>query len=92
MERKDLALLCAGTICFWLFVLAFGTAQEHGLRESTVPPAVQTAAVQTERPPVPEQPELSLNCRAACLIDQDTGTVLYEKMPTSRCPLPPSPR
>ncbi len=87
MERKDLALLCAGTICFWLFVLAFGTAQEHGLRESTVPPAVQTAAVQTERPPVPEQPELSLNCRAACLIDQDTGTVLYEKNADQQMPI-----
>ena len=86
MERKDLALLCAGTICFWLFVLAFGTVQEHGLRESTVPPAVQTAAVQTERPPVPEQPELSLNCRAACLIDQDTGTVLYEKNADQQMP------
>lgn len=87
MERKDLALLCAGTICFWLFVLAFGTAQEHGLRESTVPPAVQTAAVQTERPPVPEQPELSLNCRAVCLIDQDTGTVLYEKNADQQMPI-----
>ena len=87
MERKDLALLCAGTICFWLFVLAFGTVQEHGLRESTVPPAVQTAAVQTERPPVPEQPELSLNCRAACLIDQDTGTVLYEKNADQQMPI-----
>ena len=87
MERKDLALLCAGTICFWLFVLAFGTAQEHGLRESTVPPAVQTAAVQTERPPVPEQPELSLNCLAACLIDQDTGTVLYEKNADQQMPI-----
>ena len=87
MERKDLALLCAGTICFWLFVLAFGTAQEHGLRESTVPPAVQTAAVQTERPPVPEQPELSLNCRAACLMDQDSGTILYEKNADQQMPI-----
>ena len=27
MERKNLALLCAGVVCFWLFALAFGTAQ-----------------------------------------------------------------
>ena len=87
MERRNLALLCAGVVCFWLFALAFGTAQGKGLRESTVPPAVQTAAVQTERPPVPEQPELSLNCRAACLIDQDTGTVLYEKNADQQMPI-----
>mgnify|MGYP000525624601 CR=1 FL=1 len=24
MERKNLALLCAGVVCFWLFALAFG--------------------------------------------------------------------
>ena len=27
MERRNLALLCAGVVCFWLFALAFGTAQ-----------------------------------------------------------------
>ena len=32
MERRNLALLCAGVICFWLFALAFGTAQGKGLR------------------------------------------------------------
>ena len=32
MERKNLALLCAGVVCFWLFALAFGTAQGSGLR------------------------------------------------------------
>ncbi len=30
MERKNLALLCAGVVCFWLFALAFGTAQGRG--------------------------------------------------------------
>ena len=45
MERKNLALLCAGVACFWLFALAFGTAQGNGLRQQN--PAVQAAADQT---------------------------------------------
>ena len=45
MERKNLALLCAGVVCFWLFALAFGTAQGNGLRQQS--PAVQAAADQT---------------------------------------------
>lgn len=32
MERRNLALLCAGVLCFWLFALAFGSAQGAGLR------------------------------------------------------------
>ena len=32
MERRNLALLCAGVLCFWLFALAVGTAQGAGLR------------------------------------------------------------
>ena len=36
MERKNLALLCAGVVCFWLFALAFGTAQGNGLRQQMV--------------------------------------------------------
>ena len=32
MERRNLVLLCAGVVCFWLFALAFGTAQDSGLR------------------------------------------------------------
>ena len=31
MERRNLALLCAGVLCFWLFALAVGTAQGAGL-------------------------------------------------------------
>ena len=78
MERKNLALLCAGVVCFWLFALAFGTAQGSGLRRQS--PAVQTA-VQPQGPvqPAAAQPALELPCRAACLIDQQTGTILYEK-------------
>ena len=70
MERRNLALLCAGVLCFWLFALAFGTAQGMGLhlvarREAKtasaqavwVEPALPAAAV----------PALSLNCRAAIL-------------------------
>ena len=30
MERRNLALLCAGALCFWLFALALGTAERAG--------------------------------------------------------------
>ena len=76
MERRNLALLCAGVVCFWLFALAFGTAQGKGLR---IQPAVQVqAAASTVQPLTAAAPELPLHCRAAILIDQASGTVLYE--------------
>ena len=89
MERKDLALLCAGTICFWLFALAFGTAQDSGLRWVEAPAAAQTAAAEAGEPAAltAAQPDLTLNCRAVCLIDQDTGTVLYEKNADQQMPI-----
>ncbi len=65
MERKNLALLCAGVVCFWLFALAFGTAQGNGLRQQN--PAVQAAADQTQ----PVQP-----AAAACL-----GAALPRRLP-----------
>ena len=62
MERKNLALLCAGVVCFWLFALAFGTAQGNELRQQN--PAVQAAADQTSLcSPRRRQPALS--CPAA---------------------------
>ena len=75
MERRNLALLCAGVICFWLFALAFGTAQGKGLR---IQPAVQTQAEPAVQPLTVTPPQLTLPCRAAMLIDQTSGTVLYE--------------
>ena len=87
MERRNLALLCAGVVCFWLFALAFGSAQGRGLRmvtaqpETVVPAVEETAALTTARP------ELALSCRAACLIDQDSGTVLYEKNADQQMPI-----
>ena len=46
MERRNLALLCAGVLCFWLFALAVGTAQGAGLRVAIggTGPAVQADA------------------------------------------------
>ena len=75
MERRNLALLCAGVVCFWLFALAFGTAQGKGLR---IQPAVQTQAEPAVQPLTVTPPQLTLPCRAAMLIDQTSGTVLYE--------------
>ena len=75
MERRNLALLCAGVVCFWLFALAFGTAQGKGLR---IQPAVQTQAEPAVQTLTVTPPQLTLPCRAAILIDQNSGTVLYE--------------
>lgn len=75
MERRNLALLCAGVVCFWLFALAFGTAQGRGLR---IQPAVQTQAEPAVQTLTVTPPQLTLPCRAAMLIDQTSGTVLYE--------------
>ena len=90
MERRNLALLCAGVVCFWLFALAFGTAQDSGLRWVEAPAAAQTAVAGEEMQPAAltaAQPNLTLNCRAVCLIDQDTGTVLYEKNADQQMPI-----
>lgn len=88
MERRNLALLCAGVLCFWLFALAFGSAQGAGLRaviaeepDSAVlvsAPAVETAAASGS---------LALNCRAAVLIEPESGRVLYEKSPDEKMPI-----
>ena len=90
MERRNLALLCAGVVCFWLFALAFGTAQDSGLRWVEAPAAAQTAVAGEEMQPAAltaAQLDLTLNCRAVCLIDQDTGTVLYEKNADQQMPI-----
>ena len=90
MERRNLALLCAGVVCFWLFALAFGTAQDSGLRWVEAPAAAQTAVAGEEMQPAAltaAQPDLTLNCRAVCLIDQDTDTVLYEKNADQQMPI-----
>ena len=86
MERKNLALLCAGVVCFWLFALAFGTAQGNGLRQQN--PAVQAAADQTQPvQPAAAHPAVGRPSPAA-------GRALYymKRTPTSRCPLHPLPR
>lgn len=88
MERRNLALLCAGVLCFWLFALAFGSAQGAGLRAVIAEepdlavlvsaPAMETAAASGS---------LALNCRAAVLIEPESGRVLYEKSPDEKMPI-----
>ena len=61
MERRNLALLCAGVVCFWLFALAFGSAQGRGLRmvtaqPETVVPAVEETAALTAAQPEADKP------------------------------------
>ena len=90
MERRTFAALCTAVLCFWLFALAFGTAQGVGLRaveRNTEAAASAAAAAETELLPTENQPNLSLNCRAAILVEQGSGRVLYEKNPDEEMPI-----
>ena len=93
MERKNFAVLCAAVLCFWLFALALGTAEGVGLRavmhpeERTVSADVEEAAEGILLPTAAAAPQLDLNCRAAILIEQGSGRVLYEKNADERVPI-----
>ena len=73
MVRRRLALSCAAALCLWLLVLALVPAAGGPQKEAAAPAqgAFLAAAGQGA--------DLSLPCRAAILVDQATGTVLYEK-------------
>ncbi len=75
MVCRSLALGCAAALCLWLGMAAPAAAAQT----PALLAAAQQAAVQA--------PELSLPCRAAVLIDQGTGTVLYEKNASQRAPI-----
>ncbi|MBQ7858585.1 MAG: D-alanyl-D-alanine carboxypeptidase [Faecalibacterium sp.] len=92
MDKRNFALVCCAVFTFWLFALAFGSANGYGLRYKAVEqaPVMQTAAkVQTAAEPSAGavQPQLTLNCKAALLMDQATGTVLYEKNADQQLPI-----
>ena len=93
MERKNFAALCAAVLCFWLFALALGTAEGVGLRavmhpeERGVSADAGEAAEGAALPAAAAAPQLSLNCRAAILIEQGSGRVLYEKNADERVPI-----
>ena len=93
MERKNFAVLCAAVLCFWLFALALGTAEGVGLRavmhpeERAVSADVEEAAEVILLPAAAAAPQLDLNCRAAILIEQGSGRVLYEKNADERVPI-----
>ncbi len=90
MERKNFAVLCAAVLCFWLFALALGTAQGVGLhlvaRREAKTASAQAVWVEPALPAA-AAPALSLNCRAAILIEQDSGRVLYEKNAEEKMPI-----
>ena len=90
MERRNLALLCAGVLCFWLFALAFGSAQGAGLRVQVAAGKADEAAL-VSAPAAQETAAaaegLSLTCRAAVLVEPESGRVLYEKNPDERVPI-----
>ena len=77
MVRRSLALSCAAALCLWLVMMVFApAAQAAGEETAAVETAVEAQAA-----------FLSLPCRTAILIDQDTGTVLYEKNADQRVPI-----
>ena len=90
MERRNLALLCAGVLCFWLFALAVGTARGAGLRVA-IGGTEPELAVQVDAPAAltaaPATSGLQLECRAAVLMEPETGRVLYEEAPDERMPI-----
>lgn len=77
MVRRSLALSCAAALCLWLVMMVFAPAAQAAGEE---PAAVETAVEA-------QAASLSLPCRTAILIDQDTGTVLYEKNADQRVPI-----
>lgn len=77
MVRRSLALSCAAGLCLWLVMMVFAPAAQAAGEE---PAAVETAVEA-------QAASLSLPCRTAILIDQDTGTVLYEKNADQRVPI-----
>ena len=93
MERKNFAVLCAAVLCFWLFALALGTAKGVGLRavmhpeERAVSADIEETAEGILLPTAAAAPQLDLNCRAAILIEQGSGRVLYEKNADERVPI-----
>ena len=77
MVRRSLALSCVAALCLWLVMMVFAPAAQAAGEE---PAAVETAVEA-------QAASLSLPCRTAILIDQDTGTVLYEKNADQRVPI-----
>jgi D-alanyl-D-alanine carboxypeptidase (penicillin-binding protein 5/6) len=96
-----MALFCAAAVCFWLFALAFGTARGAGLHVAstdTDESGVEATALLIEGAEESEAPgetdaaataavQLALPCRAAILIEQNSGTVLYEMNADEQMPI-----
>lgn len=82
MKKSKWIAIAAVLLCGILLVQCACTAQS--VPELTAgPPAKKEPIVQTTA----EQVNLSLPCRAAILMDQGTGTVLYEKDGDARMPM-----
>lgn len=88
MKRRDLAVMSAGILCFWVVALAAGVAERSGLFMVLQQQPAQAAAEQTESGwQVSAQPDLDLNCRAAILVEQTSGKVLYEMNADQQMPI-----
>ncbi len=94
MEKRTLSLVCVAALTVWLFALSFANVSsteiavaDAGVETQAETGAAASAALTASSDQsgtgitLPEQPTLSLHCAAAILIDQETGTVLYEYNP-----------
>ncbi len=82
MKKSKWIAIAAVLLCGVLLVQCAYTAQNVP-KLTAGPPANKEPVVQTAA----EQVDLSLPCRAAVLIDQDTGTILYDKNGDTQMPM-----
>ncbi len=89
MEKRTIAFFCTMAFTAWLFALAYSSANGLGVHASTgatsesttalaVASIAEAASADAAGITLPDMPTLTLACEAAVLIDQTTGTILYE--------------
>ena len=85
MKKRAVTIVLCLALALFSVLRAYaeaGTATENTAKAESTVQGIVPAGIQ----------EFDVPCAAAILIDEDSGTVLYEKTPTSSVPLPPSPR
>ena len=90
MDKRKAAILCAAALTYWVLALAAGGMLGRTAENTQAPAAAQIGLVQTEAQaiqPAAAAGSLSLPCRAAILIDQTSGTVLYEQNADQQVPI-----
>ena len=93
MERKNFAVLCAAVLCSGCLHWPLGRRRAWACGLSCTRKSGPSAPTSRKRrkefwlPAAAAAPQLDLNCRAAILIEQGSGRVLYEKNADERVPI-----